>query len=291
MEFRHLDALVAIDDHGSFTAAADSLRTVQSNVSEHVRQLEDELGVPLLIRNRRGATPTEFGAVVLERARRIQRELEALRGDLSMLRGLEAGHATIGVVGTVSRWLVPALVDDLARRAPGVRLRINEGASERLAAEVLLNELAQAVVTEPVDDEKLVVEPLLEEALLGLVPRDADVGEEPVTLAALASLPFIMPPKENPLRSEVERVAAEEGFHLDVRVEVEGIRLVLDLVAAERGAAVLPEMALPGDLSGLRPVRIAGMPPRRLALVTARDAYLSLADQAVRDGVQRLVTR
>lgn len=289
MELRHLDALVAIDDEGSFTGAADVLRTVQSNVSEHVRQLEAELGVPLLVRNRRGATPTEFGVVVLERARRIRRELEALRDDLSMLRGLEAGSASLGVVGTVSRWLVPALVDDLREQAPGVRLRVNEGASERLAAEVLGHELAQAVVTEPVDDERLLVEHLMEESLLGLVPETADLGPEPVTLGALASFPFIMPPRENPLRSEVERVAAAEGFHLDVRVEVEGIRLVLDLVAAEGGVAVLPEMALPDELPGLRSVRIAGMPPRRLALVRARGAYLSLADQAVRDGVTRLV--
>ncbi len=288
MELRHLETLLAIDDQGSFTAAADVLRTVQSNVSEQVRQIESELGVPLLIRSRRGAIPTEFGDVVLERARRIRAELDAIRADISMLQGLEAGHATLGVVGTVSRWLVSALVDDLQARAPGIRLRVNEGASERLAAEVVTHEIAQAVVTEPIEAERLVVEPLLEEALFGLVPADIELPDEPVALADLASLPFIMPPKENPLRLEIERAAAAEGLRLDVRIEVEGIRLVIDLVTAERGAAILPEMALPDQLHGVRSVRIAGMPPRRLALVTARNAHLSLADQAVRESVQEL---
>src|SRR3712207_3970688 len=69
MELRHLDVLLAVAEQGSFTAAADTLRTVQSNVSEQVRQLEAELGVPLIVRNRRGALPTEFGVRVLERAR------------------------------------------------------------------------------------------------------------------------------------------------------------------------------------------------------------------------------
>ena len=73
MELRHLDTLLTIAEEGSFTAAADALATVQSNVSEHVRQLEEELQAQLVIRGRRGAQPTEFGNVVLERARRIRR--------------------------------------------------------------------------------------------------------------------------------------------------------------------------------------------------------------------------
>ncbi len=73
MELRHLDTMLAIAEEGSFTAAADVLATVQSNVSEQVRQLEEELGAPLLVRGRRGASATEFGAVVLERARRVRR--------------------------------------------------------------------------------------------------------------------------------------------------------------------------------------------------------------------------
>ena len=56
-----------------------------------------------------------------------------------------------------SRWLVPALVADLRERAPGVRLRVNEGASERLFGELVDGELAQAVVTEPVNDRRLAV--------------------------------------------------------------------------------------------------------------------------------------
>ena len=187
MEIRHLDALLAITETGSFSAAAEVLHTVQSNVSEQIRQLERELGVPVLVRGRRGATPTEFGRVVLERARRIRGELEAMRVDLSLLQGLEAGHASLGVVGTASRWLVPALVGDLRQRAPGVMLRINEGASERLAAEVVNHEVTMAVVTEPIVDPRLTVEHLLEEDLVGLVPEGFDLPPEPVPFAAMAA--------------------------------------------------------------------------------------------------------
>jgi len=289
VELRHLDAVLAVADEGSFTAAADALSTVQSNVSEQIRQLEAELGAELFVRSRRGAEPTDCGEVVLERARRIRRELDSLRADLSMLQGLEVGDASFGVVGTASRWLVPELVADLRRRAPGVHLRIVEGASERLAAEVLAGDLTQAIVTEPVDDRRLSVETVLEEALLAVAPADHQLPRGALTLATLNAIGLVLPPAGNPLRSEIEAAATRAGVTLDVVVEVEGIRLIADLVAAGAGAAVLPETALPAGLEGVQVVSIAGLPPRRLALINARDSYLSIADRAVRDAALRMM--
>lgn len=289
MELRHLDALLAITDAGSFSAAADVLHTVQSNVSEQIRQLERELGVPVLLRGRRGAIPTEFGQVVLTRARRVRGELEALKVDLSLLQGLEAGHSSFGVVGTASRWIVPELVADLQLRAPGVRLRITEGASERLAADVLRAELAMAVITEPVVDARLRIEHLLDEELVGLVPSGTRVGSSPVSLEVLAGMLMILPPVGNPFRDEIERVANAAGLSLNVSIEVEGIRLIADLVAAGRGVSVLPQSAVPPRLDGLRQIVMDDLPPRRLTLVSAQGSYLSLADGAIREAVLRIV--
>ena len=289
MELRHLDTLLAVQDSGSFTAAADRLHTVQSNVSDQIRQVEEELGVTLFSRGRRGAVPTEFGTLVLERARHVRRELEDLRTDLSMLQGLQTGHATLGAVGTISRWLVPAVVADLRRQAPSLSLRVTEGASERLAAEVAERELSQAVVTEPVIDSRLHVEHLLDEDLVGLIPTTLEFPTGTVPLSALAAQPMILPPIGNPLRSEVESAARDQGLSLSVPLEVEGVRLIADLVAAGAGVSIIPETAVPPREPGVRSVAIADMPPRRLALVTARGVRLSLADAAVRDVVVRLV--
>ena len=290
MDLRQLEALLAVAEEGSFTAAADRLHTVQSNVSGHVQQLETELGVQLLVRGRRGTVPTEFGTLVLDRARAIRGELGALRKDLSMLQGLETGHATLGVVGTVSRLLVPALVEEMRRVAPALSLRLTEGASERLAVEVADRELASAVVTEPVSDPRLVVEHLRDEDLVGLAPAGLELGaREPVPLATFAAHPLILPPNGNPLRDEVDVAARAEHVELRVPIEVEGIRLIADLVASGAGVSILPETAVPDDHPAVRVVRIAGMPPRRLALITARGVQLSLADQAVHDAVRALV--
>lgn len=289
MELRHLDTLVAIDETGTFTAAADNLRTVQSNVSEQVRQLEAELGVTLLARGRGGATPTESGRVVLARARRIRREIQLLHEELAALRGLQVGNATFGVVGTASRWLVPQLVAQLREVAPGIRLLVHEGASERLLAEILAQDLALAVVTAPARDPRIVFEHLADEPMVGLAPADADLPEGPLKVTDLARLRLVLPPEVNPLRGEIEQAAEKLGVQLDVPVEVEGIRLIADLVAAGAGIAVLPETAVPPNLEGLRTFEIADLPPRHLGLATLKGAPLSLADRAVRDAVLEIV--
>ena len=289
MELRHLETLIAIEEEGTFTAAADLLRTVQSNVSEQVRQLESELGVTLLARGRSGATPTESGEVVLTRARRIRRELDLMREDVAALQGLQVGSASFGIVGTASRWLVPQLVADLRKQAPGIELRVNEGASERLLAEVLSQELAQAFITEPVTDERLAVEHLLDEGLVGLAPPGTKLPPEPVPVEVLAEMALVLPPAGNPLRNEIEQAARARGVTLHVRVEVEGIRLIADLVAAGAGVSVLPETAIPPELASVSIFSIADLPQRRLALISPKAAPLSLADRAVRETVLKIV--
>jgi len=133
------------------------------------------------------------------------------------------------------------------------------------------------------------VEHLLDEELVALVGPGHDLPAAPVPLAVIAALPLVLPPERNPLRIELESAAANAGLTLRVPLEVEGIRLIADMVAAGDFASILPETAVPPELGTLRAVPIANMPPRRLAIVNARDTQLSLADRAVRDSVERLV--
>ncbi|MFZ4515686.1 MAG: LysR family transcriptional regulator [Acidimicrobiia bacterium] len=289
MELRHLDALIAVAEEGTFTAAADVLNTAQSNVSAQILQLEADLGAQLFSRGRSGAALTESGLVVLERARRIRRELEAMREDVASLRGLQVGEASIGVVGTASRWLAPALVDALHKVAPGVRFHITEAPSERLGELVLSHALAQAVVTEPVLDNRLQSEPLFDEELVGLAPLGLEIGAEPVSPERLAELRLVLPPPGNPLRQEVDQAVRARGLTLMTPVEVDAVRLIVDIVESGNGVSVLPATAVPTEARHLRVFRIEGMPRRRLALISARDARLSLADQAVRNALLALL--
>src|SRR5579863_4331531 len=114
MEIRHLQALVAVAEHGSFSAAADHLGTVQSNISAHIARLEREIGSTLV--DRSGGRLTPEGEVVVARAHRVMGELDALLADVGALRESVAGNVRVGMIGTTARWLAPLLLAELSER-------------------------------------------------------------------------------------------------------------------------------------------------------------------------------
>ena len=130
MDVRQLAALVAIADHGTFSAAARALFTVQSNVSSHIARLEKELGTTLVDRAQGGLT--EDGARVVERARRILREMEDIAADVAPVDGDVTGDVRLGILGTTARWLLPRLLSTLATRHPRVRAIVSEGSTSAL---------------------------------------------------------------------------------------------------------------------------------------------------------------
>src|SRR5688500_2021775 len=120
MDLRQLGALVAIAEHGGFSAAARALHTVQSNISTHVARLERELAVVLV--DRSTGTLTEEGEAVVSRARRVQAELDALVADVASVNKEVSGSARIGIIGTTARWLTSNLLEAMATLHPRVHV-------------------------------------------------------------------------------------------------------------------------------------------------------------------------
>src|SRR5450759_369403 len=154
MELRHLQALTAISDHGTFSAAAQHLGTVQSNVSAHVARLERELGAPLI--DRSDGRLTEEGLAVVARARRILSELDALVSDVAACRDEVTGTVRVGMIGTTARWLVPHLMRLTAERHPKLRLVVVEGTTTGLEPQLASGQLDLAVLHLPVAARDLV---------------------------------------------------------------------------------------------------------------------------------------
>ncbi|MBP9115879.1 MAG: LysR family transcriptional regulator [Acidimicrobiia bacterium] len=288
MDLRQLEILTAISQTGSFQAAADSLGTVQSNISAQLKGLENELRTTLIVRSRTGARLTEQGQVVVDRAKRINNEVDSMLVDLSMLQGLEIGHATIGVIGTASRWLVPSFVPEMRLSSPGVTLHVTEAPSERLLAEVLSHELSLAVVTEPVIDSRVDVTTLCKEELVGIAPVGYGLSSRMKTFKDIAKYPHVMTSKTNPLRRWIDKAATSQGVVLEVPVDCEGIRLIPRLVRSGVGCSILPVTALPEDMSNMVRYSIKDLPYRSLALISATDSVLSMAERVVSDVIIRL---
>jgi LysR family hydrogen peroxide-inducible transcriptional activator len=124
MTIVQLEYLLAVANHGSFSAAAVHCFVTQSALSVQIARLEDELGAILLDRNSKPIVPTDAGLVVLERARKAVSAFYGTKESLSDLRGEISGKLRLGVIPTVSPYLMPRFIPEFTKRYPEVELDI-----------------------------------------------------------------------------------------------------------------------------------------------------------------------
>jgi DNA-binding transcriptional LysR family regulator len=287
MELRQLHALIAIADHGSFSAAAGALRTVQSNVSSHMARLERELGVQLV--DRQSGRLTEEGFAVLERARRVSAEVEAAVADVAALRHEITGTARIGMIGTTARWLAPHLLDRMAEVHPKVRLVIGEGTSATLEPLLAAGSLDAAVVNLPQSNPDLMEQPLFVEDLVLVVPADHDLaGRDRVTMHDLDGLSLLLPAPGTNFRKEIEQASLAAGITLNARAELDGVRLIASLTMRGFGPAVLPATGAT-EGRGVHQITVAGLPRRTGGMVLRRRGRPSAPARAMLDVIESVV--
>lgn len=291
MLIRQLQTLVAIADHGSFSAAAKNLGTVQSNVSAHISRLEKHLGAPLVDRASGALTPE--GDVVLGRARRILDELDDIEGEIHSLGGKAAGECRIGTIGTTARWLMPPLLNQVSRAHAEVRVTVVEGATSSLLPRVAAGELDAAVVHLPVSEPGLDSKELFAEDLLLLAHRKHPLADRTtITLAELAEHPILLAPLGTAHRRIVDRAAAARGVSLKTQAEIDGVRLMTSLAFDGYGPAIVPASAIPVWLSGeFTRIAVPELPRRVVGWVQRTRPAPTRATLAVRDTALDVVSR
>ncbi len=288
MDFRQLQALIAIADNGSFSAAATALDTVQSNVSSHIARLERELGVQLVDRN--GGQLTEEGRAVVERGRRVAAELEAAVADVAALRHEVTGTARIGMIGTTARWLAPLVLDGMAEAHPNVRLVIGEGTSATLEPHLASGSLDAAIVNLPLSNPDLIERPLFDEDLVLVTPIDHDLAQRgEVPLTELDDFELLLPAPGTVFRLEIDGACRTAGVSLRPRAELDGVRLIASLTMQGYGPAILPATGLGDGHGGLTQVNVTGLPRRRVGVVLRRRSRPSAPARALLETLDAVV--
>jgi molybdate transport repressor ModE-like protein len=289
MDLRQLNALLAVADHGSFSAAARALHTVQSNVSTHVARLEKELGAILIDRATGGLT--EEGDVVANRTRRIQAELEALVSDVASLRDEVEGTARIGVIGTTARWLVPPLVEAMAAHHPRVRVVVVDATTSSLLLQLTNSRLDLAVVNLPIEDPDIATEHLFDEDRLLVAPKGHPLYErDRVTLADLGTEPLLLEPQGTTFRDQLDNHCRDVGIELQPQAEVDGMRLLASLAFQGFGAAILPASAAPSWVGGeWKRIPIDELEGRSVGLSTRKRGLLAAPARVLREILREVI--
>src|SRR5919205_2066157 len=185
MTLQQLTYFLAAAEHGSFSAAADALHMAQPSLSEQIRRLEAELGVPLFARAGRGLTLTEAGRLLRPHAQRTLADAEEAAASVREVRDLAGGTVAFGTFGSAHHYLLGGLVQEFRSRHPNVRVRVLGQNSAEVADAVRDGRLEAGLVVLPVDDRGLDVRPAMREEEL-YVSSDPARVLEPMTAERLA---------------------------------------------------------------------------------------------------------
>jgi len=287
MDIRQLNALVAVVDNGSFSAAAKSLHTVQSNISTHISRLEKELEVSLI--DRRTGVLTEEGNLVVERARRVQTELESISLDVEALHSEVSGTVRLGVIGTTGRWVSPILLESMTQRYPRVKIQITDAVTSNLLPLVVQGRVDGAIVNLPISHPDIELEPLFEEEPVLVAPNGHPLSKyDSLTPEILAEFPLLLNPKGVPFRDSLDKDLGKHGVKLTPKAEVDGMRLLASLATDGFGAAVLPATAAQGSGKWKR-IPLEGFTRRVVGLATNKRVPLSATTRVVRDVLRNMI--
>lgn len=274
MNLRHLEHLLAVADTGSFSRAAGRLFITQSALSRSIQGLEEELGGPVLDRLGKRNTLTPLGLEVVERARPILRDLEALRDSARLLQQGDLGRISVGLGSGPAALLTIPLLTTVARDYPSLRVSVTHGPAELLVMQ-LRNRQCDALV---VDLRRVVPAPDLQiEALAeqraGFIVRSGHplAGAARVSLAQVRAYPVAC----TPLSDEVIRLMVDQ-FGLQAHPS-EMVRLECDDVSALLAAVEQSDAVFLGVHAAAR----AGLESGRLVLLPLHPDMRARARYAV----------
>jgi len=244
MELRYLRYFVAVAEELHFGHAAQRLGMAQPPLSQQIRRLEQEIGVQLLQRTKRHVELTEAGRAFLEGARgalsQVDRAIEAAQ---RASRG-EVGKLAIGFLGAAAYSLLPSILIAFRNRYPDVEVKLHELKTSELIAALRDGQVQVGFVRLPIQDEALVVEQILREELMVVLPKRHPLASRArISFRDLTQEVFLMPPRQLApgFHDQVFNLCRQAGFAPKVGTEASQLQTIINLVAAGMGITLVAE--------------------------------------------------
>ena len=257
MELRQLKYFVEVGRLGSFSLASKSLFITQSTISQQIQKLEEELGVELLTRDTRHVSLSDYGQQFYPSAVQVLEEARAGAERIKDVKALKVGALSVGATYSFSP-LLKQTVLDYYRKYPRIRLNLVITSQEDLWQKLLNRELDVALTYKsPLGDDRIESHMLFQSrlCLVGRIGELKGVGKE-VSVQDLSRFPLALPSKGLQARDTLEDVLFAQDVKLDIRLEINSVRTLLDLVGSSPLVTILSEEAI-HQVQGFEAVPIA----------------------------------
>jgi LysR family transcriptional regulator, hydrogen peroxide-inducible genes activator len=275
MTLSELRYLVAVADLRHFGHAAERCHITQSTLSTQLRKLEDFLGVTLFERGNRPVTVTPIGENIVIRARRIVEEADQICDLARQDEGLMSSALRLGIIPTLSPYLLPSLLKALRQAHPQLRLVLREDMTANLIDALAAYEVDALLLALPVDVQGLHALPLFDEHFFVAFPAGDRLGERnAITERDLTGRKLLLLAEGHCLREQALAVCGQQprdNLSPPEVLRANSLETVCAMVAAGLGCTLLPALAVPrltGSGSGVeaRPFKTPGA-SRRIGLL------------------------
>lgn len=282
MDIQALRYFVEVATQGGFTRASRTLHVTQPAISRMVKALEEELGAPLLVRERRRVKLTDAGRIVLERAKAVQESLRLIEEEVAEVAALRRGRIRIGMPPIVGVTYFAPLLAEFHHVHPGIALELREEGSHQVEALILSGELDVGGVVLPTDEKAFETMPFVKDELRAVLhPSHPLARRAAIALRDLREIPFVLYRPEFALHGHIQDACRRAGFKPTVVSESSHWDFIVAMVAANIGVALLPaNLCRELDPRQVRPVRLSESIPWHVALIWRRDRHLPPATRA-----------
>ncbi|WP_078119470.1 LysR family transcriptional regulator [Thiosocius teredinicola] len=289
MDLVLLRSFLAVAEIGAITEAAEQIGITQPALSRRLQQLEQHLGVELLVRGRKGATLTEMGRLVQSEALGIVARYEQMRELVSSHQRLEGGTVRIGGGATAVSFILPEAIAEFQAAYPQVRFQMREAGSSEIADDVVAGHLELGVVTLPVRDRELDITMLTDDRIVLVARHDHPLAQRRrVRIVDLADQAFVAFEAGSALRQIIDAKLRDAGVEVNVVMELRSIPAILRMVATTGNLAFVSQLGVEphGDVVVI-PVQGLRI-ERRLAVIARRGVALSPAASAFTERLKSL---
>lgn len=291
MDVRQLRYFVKVVELKNITTAAEALFIAQPSLSQHMANLEKDLGVTLLERSVHGTRATATGELLYRHAKTILRQFEDTRSAIRQESESPSGRVAIGFPTSTSRVVAAPLLSRLQEKYPLIELELVEASSGDLLGQVATDRLALAITMDARGDARLRIEPILEEELFVVMSPSESVPQA-LDIQSFAALPLLLPTHPNSVRVATERLLRDQNRKYRLVAETSAVEILIIAVERGLGATVLPSAAfyLAQQHGRVRGVSLQGRPlVRELSLSLSVSAARSPAVQCVRQILLRVI--
>jgi len=279
MELRQLEYFAAVCKEMHFSRAAEQLCTTQSNLSQQIKFLENELGLPLFDRIGKRIALTEAGRILLEQSRLVFERLDYARGAIADLKRMEGGRLDIGILPGDGDLLFDALLVDFHRAYPKISIRVTETLD--VYEQVLEGTRDLGVTTTPSkpDDRIAVIQLFHEEFALAIRADHPLAKSKAVPFEQLRQLKLVLFGPEHQMTKVIQGCCQDRGISLDNPIVTSTLSSLLSLVEQGVGASILPRLLLDYlDRDAIATVKLLQPTPSQdICILYRTDKYMGQA--------------